>query len=362
MIGIPMGSNILKTKKPLIRNLEADQLLESFLVTSVASILGIRFFLSLTGYPQLGGSGLHIAHVLVGGFFMMVSIVLLLAFVDRYSTSLAAVLGGFGFGAFIDEIGKFVTSDSNYFFQPAVALIYVTFVLLYVLFQSLNGHRLLTDQERVVNVLEITKDAVIDDLDVLERKSALDLLDKCDQNDPLVKALRDMLQAIDAVPIAEPGIYTQAKSLARGIYCRLIAEKWFTTALVAFFVVQSLFSLFEGTVLFIIQGIQALMHLELIHLTLTEWFGIAAPAMASVFVFIGIMRIRSSRKEAYQQFKSAVLVQIFFVQTLEFYRDQFAALVGLAANILVLAILRYMISQEETRICEIPLDPGSQGM
>lgn len=352
MIDIPALATLLTTKKPLIRNLDADQLLEAFLVTAVASILGIRFFLGLTGYPRLGGGGLHIAHVLVGGFFMMIAIVILLAFVDRYSTAVAAVLGGFGFGAFIDEIGKFVTSDNNYFFQPAVALIYVTFVVMYLLFQSINGHRLLTDQERVVNVLELMKDAVVNDLDVRERNSALDLLDKCDQNDPVAKSLRDLLEAIDSVPTPQPGIYTKAKAVARSIYCRLVSERWFTTALVAFFVVESLFSLFEGTVLFFIEALQALLHMQILHLTLTEWFGIAAPAMASVFVFLGVMRIRDSRREAYQQFKSAVLVQIFFVQTLEFYRDQFAALVGLVINILVLAVLRYMISQEEISICE----------
>jgi len=67
-------TSVLATKKPLIRNIYADQHFEAFLVTAVASIIGIRFFLSLTGYPKLGGGGLHIAHVLVGGFFMMVAI------------------------------------------------------------------------------------------------------------------------------------------------------------------------------------------------------------------------------------------------------------------------------------------------
>jgi len=273
--------------------------------------------------------------------------------VDRYSTSLAAVLGGFGFGTFIDEIGKFVTSNNNYFFQPSVALIYVTFVVIYVSFQSINGHRILTQQERLVNVLEITKDAVVDDLDVLERKSALDLLDKCDQNDPLVKALRDMLLAIESVPVPKPGLYTKSKDLARRIYCRIIAEKWFSTAIVAFFVVHSLFSLFEGMVLLLIKGLEALMQMELVHLSPAEWFSIASPALASVFVILGIMRIQSSRKEAYQRFKSAILVQIFLVQTLAFYKDQFSALLGLAINILVLSVLRYMISQEEKSICNI---------
>ena len=49
-------------EKPLarpffIRNLDAGQLLETFLVSAVAAFLGVRFFLGVTGYPRLGGGG-----------------------------------------------------------------------------------------------------------------------------------------------------------------------------------------------------------------------------------------------------------------------------------------------------------------
>ncbi|WP_269851628.1 hypothetical protein [Methanosarcina horonobensis] len=86
-------------ERKLARNIYAGSLLEVFMVTAVTAVLAIRFFLEITGYPQVGGGGLHIAHVLVGGFFMLVSILILLIFLGNYSRSLAAVLGGFGFGA-----------------------------------------------------------------------------------------------------------------------------------------------------------------------------------------------------------------------------------------------------------------------
>ena len=46
----------------LIRAADAD-LLDTFLVSAIAAIVVIRIFLEATGYPQLGGGGLHIAHV-----------------------------------------------------------------------------------------------------------------------------------------------------------------------------------------------------------------------------------------------------------------------------------------------------------
>ena len=85
----------------------------------------ISLFLTVTGFPKLGGGELHIAHMLWGGALMLVGLLLLLIYLDRPVQHVAAVVAGLGFGTFIDEIGKFVTSDTDYFFRPAVAMIYV---------------------------------------------------------------------------------------------------------------------------------------------------------------------------------------------------------------------------------------------
>jgi hypothetical protein len=46
------------------RGIEFGTLHETLLITGVATILVIRTQLWLTNYPQLGGHGLHIAHLL----------------------------------------------------------------------------------------------------------------------------------------------------------------------------------------------------------------------------------------------------------------------------------------------------------
>src|SRR4051812_6219463 len=118
--------------KIFIRNLEAGKLLELFLVIAIASLLIIRFFLHLTGYPQLGGGRIHIAHMLWGGFLMLFALVLLFGFLGKTTRQAAAIFGGVGFGLFIDELGKFISRDNNYFYQPAVAIIYVIFIALFL--------------------------------------------------------------------------------------------------------------------------------------------------------------------------------------------------------------------------------------
>ena len=122
------------------RNMEATTLLERFFVSAVVAVLLIRAWLGLTGYPQIGGDGLHIAHMLFGGIGMLIALLASLTFLGRRTRVFAAIVGGAGFGAFIDELGKFITSDNNYFYQPAVALIYVVFVLLFI-----AGERLASD-------------------------------------------------------------------------------------------------------------------------------------------------------------------------------------------------------------------------
>jgi hypothetical protein len=89
------------------------RLLDTMLVCAVATILIVRTQLWLTNYPQLGGRGLHIAHLLWGGLLMLVALVILLGFVSPSARQVAAVVGGVGLGLFTDELGKFVTADTT---------------------------------------------------------------------------------------------------------------------------------------------------------------------------------------------------------------------------------------------------------
>ena len=57
--------------------------LAAFLVSAVTAMLAIRLFLRLTGYPQLGGGPLHIAHMLWGGLLMLTAIVIMLSYLGE---------------------------------------------------------------------------------------------------------------------------------------------------------------------------------------------------------------------------------------------------------------------------------------
>ncbi|WP_324652240.1 hypothetical protein [Georgenia sp. H159] len=112
-----------------------------FVLTTVATIVVTRGYLQLTGFPQIGGETLHVAHVLWGGLFMAVAMVLVLSYAGPVIRPPAAFLGGIGFGLFIDEVGKFLTQDNDYFFQPAPMIMYVTLVVLIIVADVLHGRR-----------------------------------------------------------------------------------------------------------------------------------------------------------------------------------------------------------------------------
>src|SRR5256712_11231009 len=157
------------TRPFFIRNPDAATLLGTFFVSAVAAFLGVRFFLGVTGYPRRGGGGLHIAHMLWGGTLMVAAVLLLLSYLGQRIRRAAAVIAGLGFGLFIDELGKFITSDNNYFYRPAIALIYVVFVLLFLWWRSLERHRVWDEQTYLANALMLLQDAALHDLDPTEK-------------------------------------------------------------------------------------------------------------------------------------------------------------------------------------------------
>lgn len=116
------------TESPLDRL----DLLDSFVLSGVLTVLVVRGGLWLTGFPAIGGDSLHIAHVLWGGLFMVVAFLVLLLS-NRPNKLLAALLGGVGFGLFIDEVGKFITKDNDYFYRPAFVLMYLSFLAIWFL-------------------------------------------------------------------------------------------------------------------------------------------------------------------------------------------------------------------------------------
>ena len=114
-----------------VRRDHAENYILTSLVAFVVTVIATRVFLELTGYPQVGNDVLHFAHALWGGLLLIVAVFLPLGYANRWAIQASALLGGIGIGLFIDEVGKFITQTNDYFFPPALSIIYA-FVLLNV--------------------------------------------------------------------------------------------------------------------------------------------------------------------------------------------------------------------------------------
>lgn len=154
----------------------ADQYLLITLLSFAGSVTLTRLFLELTGYPQIGGETYHIAHVLWGGLLLFFAALLPLVAANRWVFSVSAVLSGIGVGLFIDEVGKFITQNNDYFHPLAAPIVYALFlftVLIYIRVRRPPSRDLRAELYRAFDSME---EVLEHDLDAKEREALIERL------------------------------------------------------------------------------------------------------------------------------------------------------------------------------------------
>lgn len=141
------------TAKLIKRSSGADNIL-LFLVSSAFSVLTTRAYLHLMNYPQIATGGIHIAHAVFGGIMLTMSVLMLLAFHGRRVRQASAVVAGLGFGQFIDEVGKFITKDNDYFYQPVPVIIYLCFISVFFLYRYFDRYTPKDSRELTFDLIE----------------------------------------------------------------------------------------------------------------------------------------------------------------------------------------------------------------
>jgi hypothetical protein len=324
-----------------MRRSDGGELLERFVVSGIVSVLVIRWALALTGYPKLGGGGLHIAHMLWGGLLMVIALVLLLLFLEWRVHRAAAIVAGLGFGTFVDEIGKFITTDNNYFFRPAAAIIYVVFIALFLLTRAVMSERALTSGEALANAMDVLEPGARGQLDNRARALGLSLLGRADPADPLVPALRAWVAHRPAGPVTVTGL-DRLEALGSRLYASAIADPLFERALIAIMAVDAAAAVIGAFTLVLLLGSGAGSSAATV-----SGVGQTVSAVAgALLVLRGVPELGRSRFAAYRWFRRGVLVWILVTQLFVFYISQLAGVAGLGVHVLTYAVLTYMLSHE----------------
>ena len=318
-----------------VRRVTAMQDFEVFFVSSVATILLVRAILAATGWPQLGGGKIHFAHLLWGGVGMLLAFILFMAMQGRLWDFLATLAAGIGFGLFLDELGKFITSDNDYFFRPAVSIMYVLFVVLFFLFRWLGRVDRMGPETALVNSFDFAKEAVMRSMNDGERDEALYVLGRADQADPMVRALSTVLSGVHPPP-ADSNAAVRVWERVHAWYQRLIARRWFRRFVVGWFCVTSLLSILGLFALDATPG----------QLNLMDVGGVLADTVTGAFVIVGLVRWHASKLSAFRWFERGALVAILVGQFFSFYHNQVAAIFGLLWLLLQFAVIRSMVSAE----------------
>ncbi|WP_225754377.1 hypothetical protein [Actinotalea sp. Marseille-Q4924] len=319
------------------RDPAASRHLAAFLVTTVASVLLTRAFLAAAGYPQIGGGGLHVAHVLWGGLLMALAFVLLLSFAGPVVRPLGALVGGVGFGLFIDEIGKFVTSDNDYFYEPTAALIYVTVVALVLIAEALHGRRPHRPEEYLAGAADHAVSGLTGGFTPRTRDEAHGLLERAGDV-PGAQEVRRLLDEIEEDHAELPNVVDRSAALVVTGFRRLVTARWVPWVTVG--------ALLLATGAGVLQGLLAWSS----GTDVPGWMLVALVVSAGVstlVALVGLAVVRRNRPRAYRLFRRAVLVSLLVTQVFVFRLQEWAATAGLLVDLVVLGLVVAELSQME---------------
>ncbi|WP_319461127.1 hypothetical protein [Micromonospora sp. RTP1Z1] len=328
------------------RSVDAAAYLEAFVLSGVVTVLLTRAYLQATGYPQLGGGGLHVAHVLWGGLLMAAGLGIALVFLGGGPRTAGAIVGGVGFGLFIDEVGKFVTTRTDYFYAPAAGIIYGAFALLVVLTQAVRGRIRLTPAERTANALDMVLSGVPGGLTDRRRAAVLRLVRG---SGPATEAA--VRRLLDAVPRREPPpvrFWQRWVAASRRVVAWLTARRWLVWPVVVYLVVEPVVTV-VGVLL---AGVTGELDQQ------REWGAVLGTSIAALITAVlsvrAALRLRRDRADAFRLFKLALLVDLLFGQIFNFTVNQFGAVSALAVDLFLLGV----VTAEHRRLClqASPLD------
>ncbi len=354
-----MTVKLKRNPRRLVRRFLSERYILLMVLSFAVSVSLTRLFLEITGYPQLGGSELHFAHVIWGGLIWFAGSLVQLIYANHRALDISAILTGIGAGFFIDEVGKFITQTNDYFYPAAAPIIYAFFLVIIFIFSLTRKKRELSPRELLYHTLEQFEEVLEGDLSDVERDRMIGELSaiskKKDSSDlqRLAQYFRNILEDKDQKVIPhQPDLFDKIDAWWLRIKNKLFPERkkpiwlfsiWLIIGIISILhPVVSLFAVifnfdlpgfwneFITINLILTQGISSIQNLRL-----------AGEAVIGVFlVFSAGAGFIGSRKLGANIAYVSMLLMIILVNLLVFFFDQFSAIIFTIIQFAVLFLTR----------------------
>lgn len=354
----------------LLRRKRAPELLLYVLISFGASVIVTRVLLSLLNYPRLGTSSLHIAHLLWGGLLLSAAALLMLVFASPSVNRIGAILTGLGIGLFIDEVGKFITVNNDYFYRAAAPIIYLVFLLIALLYHQLQRRsRTLTNAELLCAALE-DAESFLESNPYEHQKADLvatvATLETQDINADHVALARALLRFVESEAV-RPGKHWWDRSIERieqALQSLFERHERFFTALLLFLLADRALSSLIGQLanaLFVLlatveaEGVRVWLGQLDMYLDLplvVDWPLLILNVVTSGIMLIGVALFVFRRRErGLYWMQTSLLLSLCVVNVFAFYEQQFIAVLYCLVDLVIMLYVRaylYRRQQQQT--------------
>lgn len=350
-----------KRKRRLVRRYYAERYLLVTIISFAFSVSATRFFLELTGYPQIGGSELHIAHVLWGGLLLFIGGLLPLIFANKRAFDISAFLSGVGVGLFIDEVGKFISRSNDYFFPAAAPVIYVFFLLTLLVFLLVRRSRSEGLRVTLYHVIEQFEEILEGDLSELERDRMLKSIQRAlrdEQDSALTSIGNDLIAYLknqeDRLVPHQPDYLEKISIRYLRFEERIFSRKNFLNELIitwgiwgSITLIHPLFALLFAQTKIDLSGIWgSLLISDLIRtpdLTVSGVIRLAGEALGGfLLILAALLAWRGYKRPAIALAMISLLLMLLVINIFIFYFDQFSSLFyTLIQSAILLLTMRY---------------------
>ncbi len=278
---------------------------------------------------------------------MMLALVFGWLFLGPTMRITSIVLGGIGFGLFLDEVGKFVTKDNDYFYGPSAEIMYLLVVLILIIARVVRDFRAPTVAEALANAASIAADGVAHGLPKRRRQQAHEFLSFAGDrgaDSTVITTIATMLDASVDTPDRLMALRHRGAALIPGF----LRSPWWANFFGWMLALSSLLTVVIGALGWALRNRdlgEVEIYLEISRNEKAAWIlfvsGIITAALALPAM---IARRRTTKLWPMRSLRLAALVFTMSNALVDFALEGFGALWNLAVGLSALAVISYHLN------------------